>query len=521
MRPHGSRARLRSLRTALACAVLALVGRLPAAAQVPPTVEAARRLRDSGAYGAAADTLETYLAEHPDDGGVRWMRAQLLYWAGRTAEARRAYEAAAALVPDDPWLRIEYAEVLEAVGELGAARGVLLAVADGSDQPEAVTEALVRLGSLAHRHGDDADAVRRFEEALARDPANRVSADMLEEIRAGIRPWVRSELMIRDDNQPFRRLGARMEGGWFLTPVWTAAVRGSARHLEQGTGGNPIDLSVELAGYLPAAHLSVAGWGGGAWGASGEGGGSWTGGAETALRLPGQLSLGARVGRERYLSTVTSIDTLLVTESLELSLSRANASTWAGEAVVRRERFPDGNDVRTAYLWVLAPLTSFLRVGYAFSWQDADESRWSPESADEGSPGSGPGTGSTPDPAAARYDPYYTPEEVLSHSGLAEVRGTLGRWRVSVSAAGGFHARERAPFLDTSPRPGEPPSTRVSFYRREFTPWRASLSASAPLTPSVILAAEAERRSTVFFAESRVSLSVTYRLAGEGPSRGG
>ncbi|MCJ7628514.1 MAG: tetratricopeptide repeat protein, partial [Longimicrobiales bacterium] len=65
------------------------------------------------------------LQRFPDDTGTRWLFGRLLFWAGNHREARRAYEAVLARTPNDPWLNLEYAPVLMALGEWGKARGVL------------------------------------------------------------------------------------------------------------------------------------------------------------------------------------------------------------------------------------------------------------------------------------------------------------------------------------------------------------------------------------------------------------
>lgn len=477
----------------------------PAGAQEAPRVEAARRLMDEGALTAAADSLRAHLQVEPRSATAHWLLGRVLYWMGRGPEAIEEYEAARSLLPNDARLGVEYAEVLLALGRHGRAREILQTLRDQAPTPAVEAEALALLGTLAYWTGDYSLAVRRFEAALDRDPAHYSARTQLDEIRALTGPWVRASFDLLDDTQPYRRYDGTVEGGAYVTPLW-AITAGVAPHVLQAeTDATAVSTWAGADGYVPALRLEASG-SFGAWLApTGPGVPAWIGTAALGLRLPGALSLRAEASRQRYLATRASADTLLMVRTLELRLGRAAAPDWAGEAVGRFERFPDGNLVRTFYAWLLAPLQPWLRVGYSAAWQDADESRWVP------SPG---GTGE------GRYDPYFTPERIRIHAGLGELLIPLGAAELRINGNYGFHALEMAPApVTTTPgaTPGARPGARpggVQFVERGYSPWRLRAEAVLPLAEGMTVRLGGSRERTSYYEVDHLTLAVRYVFAG-------
>lgn len=456
--------------------LMALAVSAPVRAQEPALLQEAERLVEAGRYEDAAELVRRHLRDHPDDGGSRWLLGRLLHWTGEEDAARAEYETAISLLPDDPWLRIEYSDVLVALGEHDRARSVL-------------------------------------EEVLRMDPENRAARTRIREIRALTSPWLRIGGEALDDNQPYRRYRGTVEVGTWLSRSWSVAVGARPHLLEARTGESGGEGWAHLAGFLPGARLRLSARGGAAWQPGVRGREvEWLGGADVSLGLSGDVSLRAGGSRERYLWTRASADTLLMTTALDLRLEHAEASGWAGEAVVRLEDFRDGNTIRTAYVWLLAPVLPALRLGYSFAWQDADETRWSADPA-AGAPGL-PGGAPTPPTAAAdtvpgRYDPYFTPEQIRIHALLAEVRGDLGRGVGRLNLSWGVHATEQAPILLASAGGG---GARLVFAERDFTPWEVAGTLDLEVSGGVDLRFEAEHRRTAFYELSRVGLSTVYRF---------
>lgn len=467
--------------------------------ETPRAVSVAERLQEEGRYSEAADTLLAHLRTHPSDVGVRWRAAQLLHRAGRSEAAAEQYEATVTLNPTDPWLRLEYADLLASFGQLQPARSMALPVAESGAAPDAArTRALTLLGTWAYWRGDLTAAVRHFEAALTMDPDQSDARRQLHEIQAVTRPWARLSLEGMDDNQPYRRGRGELELGVFINPLWTAALELVPQVMDPTVDGGAepgtrtaVEARATLSGFLPAARLDVtAGFGGVRQDES-----TWTGHAGLGVRLPGRLTLEGRAARERYLWTTASADALLMVESVELSLERADHPGWAGEAVVQHESFPDGNGVATAYAWLLAPVAPGFRVGWAVSWQDAEESRW--------------------EPAVERYVPYFTPLEQRVSSALAEVTVPLGAAVARLNGSWGVWAREEVPGSSGS-LPGNAPG-RARAAERSYTPWSVVATLDAPAGEGISLRMEGERRATAFYTLTRGNLALVLRLGGASP----
>jgi hypothetical protein len=509
-----------SLILVLTLATGALLRPMALSAQEPPAIQAARALDAKGRYEQAADTLGTYLEGSPEDGGSWWYMGQLLHRAGALSQARDAYAMARARLPESPWLELEFGRLLLEMGEWTRASDVLEEVRAGP-VPEAAAE------------------------------ANRTLSDL----RTLTAPWVRFELATLDDNQPYRRHSASLEAGFFLNPLWSLTARGAPSRLDAALDQTGVQADLRLQGYVPALRLHLAAQGGGAWdlgdgrerGYGSVGGradfvqgstGDWTGALEAGVELGRGLALEVFGRRSRYLWTLASADTLVMENAVEVGLDRSDAPGWAGELQLRQERFADGNRVDRASGWILAPVVGGagsvpsdgqdggrggaslrLRLGYAFSWADARESRWVAAPtlfwSDPGFPEILPLPG---DELAGRYDPYHTPRNEQVHNLLGEVALPLNRVSLQLNGSYGVHAREDAPVLIvTESTPGSPsgPSTVLTdryFYQRSFSPWRLTLAASASLSPSLILTARGQAWETAFYEVKELSLELYYRL---------
>lgn len=511
LRHHGSLLLLVALPLAAAPLLLS--------AQEP--LERARQLQAEGQFSAAADTVRVYLRSHPDDPAAHWMWGQLLHWTGEHRAAREAYEEARGLGLDDPWMDLEYGSVLLALGEWEEAREIFRAVVDDAPRGPRI-EALALLGTLAYGQGDLETAAGHLEAVLDEDPDHDEARRQLREVRALTRPWIRSRLELMTDNQPYQRYRLALEGGAFVTPLWSLGAGGTPRITDTGATEASGDAWAELRGLLLGPGLDLSVRAGGAWaGRSTRGESTWTGRTALALRLPASLKLGASVERDRYLWTRTSADTLLMAEALELALDRSEAPGWAGKAGLRHESFPDDNSVRAAYAWILAPVQPWLRVGYAFSWSDAEETTWTADpTADPTGPGR-PGGPGGPGGAGAvtvpgHYDPYFTPEDTRIHTLLAELSGSAGAGTARLSGAWGLAAREDAPVLTESTT--GPPT--LGFLERDYTPWSLTASWTAPVTGSVTLDVRAERNRTAFYRLTHLEAGIVYRfLPGTTPRR--
>jgi hypothetical protein len=294
-------------------------------------------------------------------------------------------------------------------------------------------------------------------------------------------PWLTAESRLLSDDQPRTALHVDTELGRYFSPAITLAVTAGGTRIT-ADGGIAAAGITDATGYaglaatlsVPAARLGIRAGARALLGVPESAGTSAAVLGSVVARIDAGADVGVRLRaeRDRYSWTVASLDTLVLVNTLELALDRAGAPGWAGEAVARRETYGDGNTVSTAFAWALAPLsrsmTHSLRVGYAAGWQDAEESRWVPVRAERG-----PGVPTID----GRYVPYYTPHNVVTHSGLADAAVAIGAAWLRLDGSVGLRAHEDATMFV----PGQAPAAPVRVVaRRSFTPFRAGAALSAP-----------------------------------------
>ena len=479
----------------LALALLALaVTAVPAAAQAH-AVDEARRLAAARDFTSAAGLLRAHLATHPDDLEAAWLLGQTLYWGNDVQGARAAYEAALGRYPDNARLRLDFARVLVETGDARRARALLVPLLDA---PDAGAQARTLLGTLAYWDGDLTSAARLFDAALALDPAQADARRQLQEIRLLASPWVRVAPTVWHDDQPLDWQGVDLEAGWFPAPLTPVRLRAQPRRYTAG-GPSMWLAEAEVRHYVPGARLDLELAGGVLQRASdGNRSSEWTGRGVAGFRLGAQAKILGRVERVPYLYTVASLETPVLVDAAGVELHWSRPRGWLGQAALQRQRYPDDNVLRTAYAWLLAPVVhrsdGELQVGYAFSTEDTDASRFALES---------PGVS-----LEGRYRPYYTPERVLKHAAIGAAALRISpRATLRVGGSVAIRATEDAPaFVDTQAGPA-----RV-FERRRFTPWDGRISIDVAARDRATIAVSGEAGRSAYYQWTRVGLQVTWRF---------
>ncbi|MGI9043390.1 MAG: tetratricopeptide repeat protein [Gemmatimonadaceae bacterium] len=451
----------------------------------------AEQLRNSGDFAQAAGILRQLLASEPGNGDAARLLAQTLYWLGDVPGATAVYERAIATHPHDTAVRLDYAQMLvETRNDARAAAILEPLIANRDTRGRAATLA----GTMLYWQGDLARAATRFRMALAADPDEADARRQLDEIRAMSAPWITIGAGGLNDDQPLDRIEGEVEAGLFINPLLSVAARVRPRRFDIGTPDtyDVVAGEVELSHFAPAARLETRLAAGGVNHSAGDGSRTWTGRGQLRFRLPNHLSVEARGERAPYLWTAASIENPVMTETGTVAAALNRPDGWLGEGGVRREQFPDQNSVTSAYAWLLAPVLrtpqARASIGYSVASQDAKETRFN-----------------------GRYDPYYTPEGIVSHSALASI-ALLPTPRTTITARGalGFHATERAPRLIASG--AWIGAYDLVFEQRSFTPWDAHLTFSGAVSDAVTLSASVDRMQTAFYAATSGSVRLSYRF---------
>ena len=500
-----------SLLLAMMCALAAVAG-----AQVSPptdTIAEARRLRDSGDFAGAATIMRPYVESHPDDMGSARFAALMAYWGKQREVAESIYANAIARHGDDVNLRLEYGRFLIETGRPRHAHDVLDPVIADDQLPGGPAEkarAHTLLGTAAYWQGDFTTARREFATAVQLDSSLADARRQLGEIDAASAPWVRVGSELRDDDQPLRALRFDADGAWYLNPLTPLGMRaGSIVFDRDGASESLLTGETHLATYLPAAHLDFSA----ALGIlerSFDSSTDWTARSSLGVRLPRTVVLGGRYERSPYTNTIRSLGRAIMVQTVEASVRWGQPRGWMGEAVGRRELFPDDNHTSTGFGWLLAPLwrhdRGTLHVGYGFSAASAEASRFQPR----GDLSVVPLPPGQTVPVNGEYNPYYTPRNLRVHSVLANfaVRGS-DRWSVGANGRYGVSAHDDAPVLVAV---SAPPSATVQrrFYSRSFTPWNTRATFDVAATRAIHIGLAAEREHNAFYSLTVARAQITY-----------
>ena len=503
------------MRTQLVLAFhLILSAASPAQTSAPTdTLSEARRLRDAREFGAAAALLRPYVESHRDNLEAARLAALMAYWAKDWAAADSLYSNALADHADDVDLGLDYGRFLLETGSHSRLRDVLARIvsADSSRAtPAQIARAQLLLGTATYWTGDFSAARRRFRTALALDSSLADARRQLSEIETAAAAWVRIGSQISDDDQPLQYASFEASGGWYATPLTPIGVRARSTHFDRdGITTSMLAEEVSVASYLAGAHLELGAAGGAlqrTFGTSAD----WTARFTLGARLPRGVVVQAKAERVPYPNTSRSVATDVMVTALEGALRWGSARGWIGEAAARRERFPDDNGVSTAFAWVLAPLSrreaAGVHIGYGFSAQAADRSRFVPREDIAVIPGQGQAGETVP----GEYNPYYTPRNLRVHSALVAARlHPSSRFTVDANGRVGVSARDEAPVLIAV---FTPPNVTVArtFFERSFTPWNARGSLDFAATPAVRIALGVERGHEAYYSFTSARLQLTY-----------
>jgi hypothetical protein len=318
---------------------------------------------------------------------------------------------------------------------------------------------------------------------------------LLDEIRVAIAPRVSAAVVGRRDDQPLSLVGTAVDAQAHLTPAASLAlrVRPSWFTVDGDVSSPPVAATVTqgevvLSHYHARAFVRTE---------IGVGAVRWTGQTSDLIghatigrRMSSLISLGARVDRRPYLSTIASLSTPVVSTTAQVTMDMSHRG-WLGQAAASAQRFPDANTISTIHGWLVAPVlrsaAADIHAGYAVSAQNADASRATSRGAN-----------------GVRYDPYYTPANHRSHAATGALRWTAAsRLTMRVNGSYGW-AREDAPYFSNGQRGAA---------TRTFHPRTIRASVDAGPFSGVRVRAEAERMRTAFYTATSGQAGVEIVLA--------
>ena len=330
-------------------------------------------------------------------------------------------------------------------------------------------------------------ALLHYERALALQPDNTALREDYEMVLAASRaaraPWMAARTSYGTDNQPLQTVDASAQMDAFVSATILAGFRAGVQRLDaEGETTSRIGTLAAAFAWVPERTRAAVRLAAGAQHNSSADAARPIGSVTVEAAAWRDVKVSASASRTMYHATRASIDTMLPVTAFDLIVQRQSESGIALAAQVRRDAHDDGTEIGTAYAWILVPVWRRVRFGYAASRQDADTSSWT----------------------GTEYAPYYTPEDVVVHSLLADAAISAGVVKLHASIAAGVRARELVPFTG-------PPGIGVQFYERSFTPWRLSASLSRAFTNRASVALDISHERTAFYDISVMQLTLAMR----------
>lgn len=432
------------MRSTAAALLLALSLLPPAsAATIDDDLRAAEQLAWQKDFAPAEARYRAVLARSPRSRAASLGLGQVLLWEQRYADAAAIY------------------------------RGLL------RDAPADV-DARKGLATAEYWSGDFRAAQRDYAAVLRARPHDAEASRAVAEIASASAPLVASDDEAVSDDQPLRRARVGVAYTFFSDPLttWTATAGSYLLHARAADGGSATAPFASLGGSTAFASAR--------WRASGtlrlfrfpDGEAKALGGVSLAHDWRG-MTLRFDVDRHELLYTASAIGSH-PSETVTTFAWRRDRDRFASAAALHAIRYFDGNAGRAADTYHLVRVANGARrslsVGGAVSYRDTDESRLRFIGAEQ------------------RYDPYWTPEQLLEGRGVAVAAVNAGRAAIALHADGGW-ARDR----DLGAR-------------RTFHPWRVSADVSFPLTGVFRASAGIERQSTVFYRADSIRFGFSGRL---------
>lgn len=475
--------------TALTTAAAQMSGR-------PEILVRADSLSSSGEFAAVVTLLEAHVQGGSASSEAWLLLAQHAYWNGDTSGAHDAYAEALEQHPSSVRLRLAFAQFLLEVGHPKAALDILRSI--GSENAEAER---IR-GTAKWWTGDLTAAARHFKKSLSVAPEQEDAAAALAAIRHDSRPWFRVATVHGTDTQPLSRTGTSAGAGLFVTPLQTvSAEAGHMRYAADDQIAPVSTASLVSRGYWPELKLeSELSAGVVARGDSA----AWTGAVVADVRVVDGIRIGASWDRKPYLYTLSSLSESIMTSTAQSRLV-FDRKGWLGEAVAGLETFPDDNVKTLAYAWLMAPVLQSklltIQGGYAFSYQNTNEHRFTPVLSSAPRPGHDPEW-------EGRYDPYHTPIHTRTHSVSARLAlHRAGPFNMQANGSYAVIGFEQAPYVYLV---GRAPATDL--YNHAIHPWNVEGSISASISPDLQLYLKGSHMATTWYEASTISLELYVRL---------
>lgn len=469
-------------------------------------VEQARNKAYSKDFAGADKLLTSYTTNNDDLHALR-LHAQVLYWMQDFKRAAQVHRKLQNLYPEVNEVKLDYGRFLYEMGKIGSAEKVLQDYLK-NDPDHAEANLMLTYINIWNAHMGRAKEIALHMTNIY--PDNAEFHDVLKQITTETSPVLGFSAATYSDDQPLKYSALTASGQWYKSWLFSPSLqfrKRSYNSFEQDYGTSWFEAGNKVY-FKSKTSISFKG---GVFNAAAVEEQFYTGSLGLKQHLFGSLSLNLGYETSPYQYTNSSILAPFSETIYKGSLKLEKDNGLLGEAGLQQQIFPDDNEIKTAYFWVLFPLINEqgfkLNGGYSYNFSTSDKSTFTIVETT-----SGGGTGTRFPPVFNRpttrtegyYNLYFTPQNQQVNSLLASMR--IGSDRTN------FQAKINVGFQASAYSPSGGSSTSVNFEKVNYTPVEFESSLNIGIAKKFTLSGNYNYQSLFFYRVHMADVQLTYRF---------
>lgn len=427
------------------CIFTGIIFSLLVKANPSDTLSLAKALIGKGKFRKAEKILAVYEQTHSNDLNTLWLHAQTAYWAGYNKTAQRIYTKAINQFPSNYYLKLDFARKLAENGESEKAKPLLELYR--KYDPSSNDLRLIN-AKLAYWQGDYATALQLLNnESLQKDRTHETRL-LKEEILAARSPWLNVNVDYLKDDQPLQSVTPLLEAGTYVNKLCSPSISLGLPLFSTDTSAaaSPnISLGNRFQFFNTHAEITIRG------GLVQLPDRSKTGIGSIEIKKTSfkYFQLAARIARQPYLVTVSSLSRQVVPFHFAGSAGWNQPSSWSGRVSLMMDRFTESNNsIYYAGAWLFTPPLKApgleFRLGYAYGYSHSKENCYIARE----SINTIVSNYLNHKTISGIYDPYFTPNHQHVHSVLLNISSDRNKKLVfGVNASIGFMGKTNDPYL--------------------------------------------------------------------------
>jgi hypothetical protein len=420
------------------------------------------------------------------------------------------YEDAIASHPDNYYLLLDYGIKLVDMGAFKKALPILEKYLAYDNQGP---DALVALSKMAYWQGNYKKALAGIDSVLVVQPDNAKAKELYEEIKLAKSPLIQFSTLVADDDQPMFSIQPSLQVGFTKNAYFNPSIAlGTPHFIVDDSGFQAYDFRLSNRFNFSKLQTSL----------SAEGGLfqlpnreiMFTGGIKLSQSITRQLDIELSADHKPYLSTRANMNFPIRRIQYDFAVNWKGKHGWMGSIGHSiNDFYTDNNLVHSSGIWIVTkPLklaNTESRAGYAISYSNAHEDRFTPDKNIDQIIASWPVTQSI----TGFYFPYFTPNEQFVNSLIYQFSyKPTKKFEVGLKANYGFRGTTKNPYFYLNTDLNHNIFIQKEFYEDTFSPYEGKLYFHWDLSRKVTLQSEYSLLSTYFYKSQAGMISLQVRM---------